>query len=258
VKVLLFMLALLPLLAACDAGDSAQKTRPQLLIYCGITMAQPIEDIAAIVEKELNIEILVSQGGSEDLYKSLAASKQGDLYLPGSESYRKKHLAEGLLGDAVHVGYNQAALIVRKGNPNNVSGSLEQLLRTDIGVVIGNAETGSIGRETRRMLEKQGLYDEVLGNAVFVTTDSRNLNKALRDGEADLIVNWRATAFFAENSEDMQIIDLAPELASPKKLVINQLTFSRYPDAARHFMDYAASAQGQAIFRRYGFLDNSH
>ena len=244
-------------LIACDGANTPQKTTPQLLIYCGITMIHPIKDIAAIVEKEKNVKIVISQGGSEDLYKSLAHSRQGDLYLPGSASYRDKHIDEGLLGEAVNVGYNQVSLIVNKNNPKNIQAKVTELLRTDLAIVIGNANTGSIGRETKRILDKQGIYQEVLENAVFVTTDSRNLNKALINNEADAILNWKATAYFSENKDFMEVIDLDTKLAIPKKLLLNKLSFSKYPEISQYFMDLAASERGQAIFRSYGFLDNT-
>ncbi len=244
---------LILLLAGCDAEPAKESRQPQLLIYCGITMAHPIKEIAAIVEKQKNIKILITQGGSEDLYRSLALSRKGDLYLPGSASYRKRHLDEGLLGDSVEVGYNQLAMMVRKGNPRRVKNDLRELLRKDIAVVIGNAQSGSVGRESKRVLEAAGIYDQVLDNTVYLTTDSRNLNRAVREQEADLILNWRATAFFDENREAMEVIDLDAKLATPKQLLINQLVFSRYPALSRYFMDFAASAEGQAIFRKYGF-----
>jgi len=34
------------------------------------------------------------------------------------------------------------------------------------------------------------------------------------------------------------------------------LTSSKQPDIARRFMALAASEEGQAIFRKHGFLDN--
>ena len=54
------------------------------------------------------------------------------------------------------------------------------------------------------------------------------------------------------------MLDLDPALAKPQPLLLNLLTFSTQPDLARRFMHYAASAEGQAIFRKHGFLDNSH
>jgi molybdate transport system substrate-binding protein len=242
-------------MAGC--GDSSEKVaaKPELLLYCGITMVHPMTEIAHLVEQEQGVKITITQGGSEDLYQSLKTSRQGDLYLPGSASYRKRHLEEGLLGDFVHVGYNQAALMVAKGNPKKVEAQVSSLLREDLSVVICNPESGSIGRETKRILDKEGIYRPVLEKSVYLTTDSRNLNGALKNGDADLIVNWRATAFFDRNRDHMDVLDLDPEQASPKKLVLNILTFSRYPEIARRFMELAESERGQAIFRKYGFLD---
>ena len=54
----------------------------------------------------------------------------------------------------------------------------------------------------------------------------------------------------------MDVIDLDPEQAKPKKLLLNLLSFSKHPEIARRFMEVAASEQGQAIMRKYGFLDN--
>ncbi len=55
----------------------------------------------------------------------------------------------------------------------------------------------------------------------------------------------------------MDVIDLDPKQAKPKKLLLNLITFSAHPEMSREFMKFAASEQGQAIFRKYGFIDNS-
>lgn len=244
-------------LSGCDNEQAKKPPTPEMLVYCGITMVNPIKEIARILEPQLGVKIVISQGGSEDLYQSLKVAQKGDLYLPGSASYRKQHLDEGLLGDFAHVGYNQAALLVVKGNPLGLGRDLKQLANPDYKVVIGDPTTGSIGRETKRILDRVGIYDAVRGNVYFLTTDSRNLNQALKNKDADVAVNWRATAFFPENRPQIDAIDLDTQVATPKKLLINLLTFSAMPDKARQFMDFAASEKGQAIFRAYGFLDNT-
>lgn len=250
----LFAALALTLLGGCGPAPESTATK-EMLIYCGITMAHPITEMARNMEQKLGIRIRVSQGGSEDLYQSLKASRKGDIYLPGSESYRKNHMEEGLLGDAVHIGFNQAAMVVKQGNPKQVTADPKQLERKDLNVVICNPDSGSIGRETKKILTRQGIFDNVLNNSVYLTTDSRNLNYALKKGDADVTINWKATAFFDENRDHLQTLDLDPETAIPKRLVLNQLTFSEHPEAARAFMDYAASPEGQEIMRRWGFLD---
>lgn len=234
----------------------AEPERLDLLIYCGITMIRPMTEIARLFEQREAVKITLAQGGSEDLYQTLKKSRLGDLYLPGEPTYRSKNLHEGLLGDVVTVGYNQLALIVRKGNPKNIKSDPRELLRKDLMMIIGNAESGSIGQETKYVLDAIGLYDKVLNASAFLAPDSRALNAAMKKGEADVALNWRATAFFPDNATVVDVVDLSPKLAKPQALLLNLLTFSNHQDAARRFMSFAASETGQAIFRKWGFLDN--
>lgn len=238
------------------SAAQAEQSRANMLIYCGITMIRPMTEIARAFEAREAVKIVLAQGGSEDLYQSLRKSRVGDLYLPGEPTYRSKYLDEGLLGDVVTVGYNQLALLVRKGNPKQVKGDPRELLRPDLTVIIGNAESGSVGKETRDVLESVGLYQKVLDTALYLAPDSRVLNNAMKKNEADAILNWRATAFFPDNAVAVDVVDLNPRLARPQALLLNLLTFSTNKEAAHRFMAFAAGDEGQSIFRKWGFLDN--
>ncbi|MCU7939228.1 MAG: molybdate ABC transporter substrate-binding protein [gamma proteobacterium symbiont of Bathyaustriella thionipta] len=217
-------------------------------------MVKPINDIAKKFEAaHEGINIIISQGGSEGLYQSLKTSKKGDLYLPGSFSYRERHFDEGLLSHYVDLGFNQAAMMVAKGNPKNISADLNNLYDENLSVVIASPEMGSIGRETKKILVKKGIYEKVVNNAIYQTSDSRTLNQAIKNGDADIIINWKATAYFEENKEQIDVIPLQPEEAKPKRLALNLLTFSKYSDTAKKFMELAKSPEGLAIFSNYGF-----
>ena len=240
----------------CSAGAWAQAAKPEMLLYCGITMVRPMTEIAQLFEKRENVRIAIAQGGSEDLYQSAKKSGVGDWYLPGEPSYRDKHLAEGLFGDQVTVGHNQMAMMVLKGNPKKVKADLHELLREDLAVVIGSPERGAIGLETQQILKQAGLFDKVVRGAAALAPDSRSLNLMLKRGEADVIVNFRATAYFPDNAAHMEALDLDPRIAKPQPLWLSLTTVAKNPRVARRFMQYAAGPEGQAIFRKYGFLDN--
>ena len=228
-----------------------------LLIYCGITMVRPITELATNFERREHIKIRIAQGGSEDLYQSVRKSRLGDLYFPGEPSYRDKYLSEGLLGDYKVVGYNQLAILVQKGNPKKVKPELKELLRKDLVLMIGNAQSGSVGLETRQTLDRFDLYPQVVSKAAFLMPDSRSLALSMKRGEADVTLSWRATAFFPDNAPHMDTIDLDPKITPPQGLLLIQLTLSRNPEMARKFSDYVASPEGQATFRKFGFLDAS-
>jgi molybdate transport system substrate-binding protein len=247
-------IGLLFLAAWLSTVVQADGKRGELLIYCGITLLQPISEIARILEKERDIRITISQGASEDIYQSLKKSGLGDLYLPGDPDYRTRHLAEGLLGEYVTVGYNQAALVVRKGNPKKVKADLKELLRDDLAVAIGSPERGAIGLETRQILKQAGLFEQVVQGAAALAADSRGLNLMLKRGEVDLVVNFRATAYFPDNAPHMEAVDLDPGIAKPQPLWLSLTTVAKNPGEARRFMRYAAGPEGQAIFRKHGFL----
>jgi molybdate transport system substrate-binding protein len=249
---LLFLLAT----AVLPMQSFAQSTKAEHLLYCGITMVRPMTEIAQNFEKRENVKITIAQGGSEDLYQSAKKSGVGDWYLPGEPSYRDKHLAEGLFVDQATVGFNQMALVVQKGNPKNVRPDPREMLRKDLIVIVGNAESGSVGQEAKTILDGLKIYPQVVRIAAFLAPDSRSLMNAMRKGDADLSMTWRATGYFPDNAAKLDVIDLDPKIAKPQALLLIQLKSATNPALAKRFLAYASGEEGQAIFRKYGFLDN--
>ena len=238
-------------------GTTAQAEHGGLMIYCGITMVSPITELARSFEQRENIKITISQGGSEDLYQSASKNRSGDIYFPGEPSYHAKFKAEGLLGEPTTVGYNQIALFVKKGNPSKVRPQLAQILRPDLVLTLGSAESGSVGQESKHMLDRYKLYPAAMKRAAFLSPDSRSLALSLRRGEADITLSWRATAAFPDNAPFMEAIDLPASVAPPQALLLIPLNFSKEPALARRYIQHVASAEGQAVFRRHGFMDAS-
>ena len=237
--------------------SAARAEEPGMLIYCGITMVRPLTELARSFEQREKVSIRIAQGGSEDLYQSAKKAQQGDIYFPGEPSYLDKHKAEGLLGDYKLVGYNQLAIFVQKGNPKKVKPELGELLRSDLTLVVGNAESGSVGQETKHLLDKFRMYPGAVKKAAFMMPDSRSLALSLKRGDADVALSWRATAFFPDNAPFMDAIALDPRIAEPQALLLIQLKFSKSPVLTRKFIDYVASGEGQAVFRKFGFMDNT-
>ena len=235
--------------------SAVSKQSKTLLFYCGITMVKPMVEIAKIIEKKHNCKIQIIQGGSKDLYNSLSFAQKGDLYLPGSASYRKLYLKDGYLVDFKEIGYNQAAIFVQKGNPKNIT-KLNDALKENIAITICDPNTGSIGKMTKKVLVKakdENFFYDIFDKSIEIGTDSRNLNKAIIDKEVDMTINWRATSFWPENKKYIDIINIDEKFAPKKKLVLNLLKFSEHPKIAIDFINFSASDEGQKIMKKYGF-----
>lgn len=240
-------------LTACSE-QSAQAPKKELLVYCGITMIKPMMQLAKEFEAIHNVKITLTQGGSQDLYDSLKLSQKGDLYLPGSSSYRTKNEQDGLLLDHVFVGYNRVAMMVQKGNPKNLDNNLNHLTDKDLDVVLCNPHSGSIGRASEKVLKKAGLREPAFENATYLTTDSRRLSEALINKDADVVLNWYAAGTWPGTKEHVEVIELDKQYSKPKALEINLTKFSKHPEEAKAFMAYAASKHGLTTFKEFGFL----
>lgn len=250
---LLCLMLITALMTACNDQPPASAPTEEILVYCGATMAKPMRQIADLFEQQENCRVKMIKGGSGTLYRSIQINQAGDLYLPGSESYIIKAQTEGLVTTTANVGYNRAALIVAKGNPLNISANLNNLTNQKYRTILGSPDSGSIGRETKRILQKAGLYDQALDNTLYLTSDSKGLKQAIIDNNADLTLNWYATAIWQENSNKMDVLRLAEAIAPPHHLILGVLKYARHPDLAQRFITFAASTTGKEIFERYGF-----
>lgn len=251
-KIILLLFIFLQSCFTSENGDN-DTSKADLLIYCGITMIKPVRELAKEFEKRENVKIHITQGGSQNLFNALKAAQVGDLYIPGSDSYRKNNTKFGLLEDYKLLGYNRLALIVKKGNPLGIDNNLKNLTNPNYKVVLGDKDFGSVGRASYKVLNFEGLKEKAYQNAVYLTTDSIRITDAIKKGEADLALNWYATSFWNENKNFIEAIELPKNIAKPKKIEVNLLKFSNNKEIAKKFMHLLSSPKGKEVFYRYGF-----
>lgn len=247
--------------ASCDpsSNEISLKAKPiTMTVYSGITMVKPLRVlIKKFEEQHPNINFELHQGASGYLLKTIQKEQRGDLYFPGSDSYRKKASAKNLLKDYQLVGFNRIAFIVPKGNPKQLTADLNQLRNPELSVVLSTPDSGAIGRITKKILDKENITEQVYDNTTYFTTDSHRLFDAIRKQHADLTLNWYATAKWPESREILSAILLDEKVAKPKRLELNLLSFSKHPELAKQFMAFCASKTGIQVFYDYGFYSES-
>ncbi len=52
---------------------------------------------------------------------------------------------------------------------------------------------------------------------------------AMKKGDANLTLSWRATGLFADNIAKLDVIDLDPKVAKPQALLLIQLKSAKNP-----------------------------
>lgn len=247
---IVFLFVLMPSLLW--AAENACK----LVIYCGITMVKPMVEISKDFEKNTGCKVQFVKGGSGKLMALLLKNKNGDLFLPGSDSYVKRLETDnpGLVVEKSEVGYNQAAIFVKKGNPKGVPSELSALTDDRFKVIIGSAERGSIGKETKKILSNYGNFDQVKKRATLAL-HSQSLVNAIKSDKADVSINWYAVSTWQENMKFVDGLRIDESFAPKKELVLTVLKDSKNPAQAKAFLATAASKKGHSIFKKYGLAD---
>lgn len=254
-----FILASVLLLNGCSESTlgqtEPQRERIQVQIYSGITMIKPLRELKTRFEqRHPSVEIKIIQGASSFLWQALQKEQTGDIYFPGSEAYRLANEETGLFKEHVLVGYNRVALVLAQNNPKQLTDDLMQLLDPKLSVVLSTPESGSIGKATRKLLDKLNITESAYLNATFLTTDSHRINDAIVSNRADLALNWYATTKWENRENEIDSFILPADVSPPRRLELNLMSFASQPEWARKFMQLCISDEGLNTFYRYGFF----
>lgn len=243
---LVLLLAGVILTAGCTSTDSAENKT--LLVYCGAGMKEPMEEIAELFKEREGITIEYTYGGSAQMLSQIELYQTGDAYMPGALAYIQSAMDKGFIDKSEKVIYHVITIIVPKGNPANIT-SLEDLAKPGVRVAIGEPTGPAIGQGTKKMLEKDGLWEAVSANVVVTSATVNELLVYVAMKQAD------AALVFEDlyNPEAMDKIDIPKEQGKVDIVPIGTLKFSTNKEDAEKFLNFVASAEGKAIFAKHGF-----
>ncbi|NPA11335.1 MAG: solute-binding protein [Epsilonproteobacteria bacterium] len=219
----------------------------ELVFYCGITMAKPMAELADKFHKKTGISIKIIPGSSKGLLKTIKKSKMGDLYLPGSEKYVLNN--KTLFPAYEYVGFNKLAIIVKSSNPKNIK-TLNDLLRKDVKDVLCNYKLSSCGKESKKVLQKKGIFWKVYDKCISIELDSKPLNNMVLT-YADAGLNWKATTKWKEFKNKLKAIDIKE--AKKHNLYLAVIKYSKELEKAKKFLNFVK--QNIDVMKRYGFED---
>lgn len=243
---LVLLLAGVILTAGCTSAESAEDKT--LLVYCGAGMKEPMDEIAQVFYDQEGVQIEYTYGGSAQLLSQIELYQAGDAYMPGALSYIQSAMDKGFVDKSENIIYHVISIIVPKGNPANIT-TLEDLTKPGVRVAIGEPTGPAIGQGTKKMLEKDGLWDAVSENVVVKSATVNELLVYIAMNQADAALVYEDLF----NPEAMEKIDIPQKQGKVDIVPIGTLTFSDNKETAEKFMNFVASAEGKAIFAEYGF-----
>ncbi len=235
-------------------GEIVETNKKEILIYCENVMIPALKELKDDFEAKKECVVTLHNDCSQNLASLIQYSLKGDIYLPASkEGFRKlQGTSKSFIIDSVFIGFNPLVVMAVKGNPSGYNGDLNSLLDEKYALIIANPETSSLGFETRKLLSKKKIYEDLIFNVVALTTDSRGIVKSLMNNEAQLIINWQSDLYHNGNFNEVDIFPISEEDSPSAEIYAGMLSTSSNYDLAREFIDYATGKKGISVFRKYG------
>ncbi|PIW13025.1 MAG: molybdate ABC transporter substrate-binding protein [Armatimonadetes bacterium CG17_big_fil_post_rev_8_21_14_2_50_66_6] len=243
--------ALLALLLLGALSATVALAAP-LKVFAGSASKPPLEELAALYEKQTGVKVEVTLGGSGTTLSQMIMTKVGDVYLPGSDDFLDKAEEKGAVakGPRHVVAYLVPAIGVQKGNPKGIK-SLQDLAQPGLRVGIGAPKAVCLGDIALELLAQTRLSGKVTPNIVTHANSCEQVGALLRMKQVDAILGWDVFAKWAP--DDIAIVQLPPELRKYRYIPAAVTKYAADPKAAQRFVDFLCSATGKAVFKKHGY-----
>lgn len=234
------------LLGACGGGGGKDKTKT-LVMFCAAGIKTPVAEVAKKYEEEYGVKVQLQYGGSGTLLSSLEIAP-GDIYLAADSSYTDIAKGKKLLEETMPVAFMRAGFGVPKGNPKGLS-KLEDLTRKDLKIGIANPDAASVGKFTKKVLSKHGIWKDVKPTVLLPTVNE--LANALKLGTVDVVVCWDA---LTHQYDEIDFVNLPEFDVERKNITVGVLAASKQPTEALRFCRYlSAKDKGLPVFKQEGY-----
>lgn len=235
---------------AAPADDAGQITTEEksLVVYSGAGLREPMDEIAKVYENKTGTVIKYTYAGSAQLLSQIELLQEGDCFMPGARADLDTAIEKGFITNNENVIYHVLAFAVQPGNPKNIT-CLKDLTEDGVRVAIGDPTAIPVGKATKKIYEKAGLWEDLQDNIVTTTGTVNELVVYMNMNQADASMIWEDLL----DSSNVEQVDIPQEEGFIKVVPISTLSFSEKPAEAQAFADFIASDEGKAIFVEYGF-----
>ncbi|MGE4317861.1 MAG: substrate-binding domain-containing protein [Deferribacterales bacterium] len=241
---------------SCGAPNPLEKdnTSREILVYSAMAVSDAVADITDLYNQTSGCRAVVLYGGSSHLKYAVEATHLGDVFIPGIGLHNDQLSDKKIILRVEKIGYYTPVLYVRKNNPLRITGDLSALTDPTIRVGLGSPVSSGIGLVTADLLKKEGVYDEVMHNAVVLASDSRQLMNELTEGRVDVVIGWAHSGSEDYFSRDIAAIALNTEVKGVP-MSIGLLKYTKNRECSEKFIEMAVSEQGKAVFNKYSDIE---
>jgi molybdenum ABC transporter molybdate-binding protein len=234
------------------AGDVWEDV-PRITFFAGSVNRRALEPIIKAFAQREGAEVTTVYNGCGILTAQMrvAAENEDEAGFPDTYMACDVYYLETVrdwFQEAVNVSDTDIVIAVQKGNPKGIQ-NVRDLARPGIRVAIGQPDQCTVGVLTRRLLEHEGLYEQLLkDNVVTQTATSAMLVPAVTSKSADAALSYRTDTLAERDKVDVVAIPLELSKAVQPYSIARA---SNHKELGRRL--FQAIAKSRSAFEAAGF-----
>jgi molybdate transport system substrate-binding protein len=245
-RLVLILLVVLSTYGNCFGSD--------LKVYSGAGLIKPMEDLRHNFERRNKVRLEVHYGGAGELFGLISMGQPCDVFIPGAAKYAMDALKNGwVLKKSIRRLVRHVPVIaVPKGNPAHITGLMD-LAGLDIRVAVGDPKGPAIGKVAKKILVKNGIYEQVKPNIVVHTPTVNQLLVYVTLNQVDAAIIWEDLLNWTEAAGKVEAVRIADRRNIIKTIPTTVGSQAADNELAFKFNDYISSPEGLAVWKKWGF-----
>ncbi len=229
-----------------------------LTVFAAASLTDALGEVGRAFDRASGNTTTFQFAGSQTLLTQLQQGARADVFASAGTAQFDPLLKSGAVTDERVFARNRLVIIAPGGNPTVKT--LSDLAKPGVKLVVAGAAV-PVGDYTRRMLaavDAGGTYGpdfgkRVLGNVVSEETSVRQVALKVQLGEADAGVVY-VSDVTPDLKKDVREVGVPTRFNPVARYPVGVLKDAGQPGAARAFVRFLLSPQGQRILNKWGFL----
>jgi len=223
----------------------------QLHVFSAGAVAPPLQEAVAAFERLNGVVVRFTAGKPENLLKSIALTRSGDVVSSGAEYVHDEAEDRGLLvpGTRRSLGLRRSVIIVPEGNPRGIK-RLEDL--AEPGVRVGTATSGCLKGVWDDVCSKAGLIEAIRPRIVEHADACGSLMGLIHEGRVDAVFGWNAFKNLWPDTCDA--VELPRDIQVFRSTAVQVVTYTKDGALACELIDFLVSPEGRRIYSEHGWL----
>ncbi len=253
------VLGLFATLASCGTPEKAPPPTGRVVVFAAASLSEAF-DASSAPMRERNVQLRMNYGGSQLVAAQIENGAIGDAFASADERWMQHVITAGHVVDTPRVFAHNRLVVIIPASVQNAVVKLSDLARPGVKIVLG-AEEVPVGRYARQSLAKlsamprygDDFADRVLANVVSNEDDVKAVVSKiqLREADAGIVYQSDLTESVSRYAAAIAIPDSGNVLATYQIAVLKK---SPNPRAARAFIAFLLSSEGQSLLADRGFL----